>query len=154
MNKLTQFFLVLFMICLPATLWADNDKDDDDSRYLAGAVPEVDGRVVFSREFSIPGMSQDEIYERMLKWLDGRMAQNKNNSRVVYKDQGVIAATGEEWLVFSSTALSLDRTWLTYQITVNCQPPEVHNGNRKKSATLIVKKKNIQPKNGSPINLL
>lgn len=54
MNKLTHFFLVLFMICLPATLWADNDKDDDDSRYLAGAVPEVDGRVVFSREFSIP----------------------------------------------------------------------------------------------------
>ena len=75
MNKLTQIFLVLFMICLPVTLWADNDKDDDDSRYLAGAVPEVDGRVVFSREFSIPGMSQDEIYERMLKWLDGRMAQ-------------------------------------------------------------------------------
>lgn len=75
------------MICLPATLWADNDKDDDDSRYLAGAVPEVDGRVVFSREFSIPGMSQDEIYERMLKWLDGRMAQNKNNSRVVYKEK-------------------------------------------------------------------
>ena len=66
MNKLTQIFLVLFMICLPVTLWADNDKDDDDSRYLAGAVPEVDGRVVFSREFSIPGMSQDEIYERML----------------------------------------------------------------------------------------
>ena len=31
MNKLTQFFLVLFMICLPATLWADTDKDDDDS---------------------------------------------------------------------------------------------------------------------------
>ena len=113
MNKLTHFFLVLFMICLPATLWADNDKDDDDSRYLAGAVPEVDGRVVFSREFSIPGMSQDEIYERMLK---------KNNSRVVYKEKGVIAAAGEEWLVFSSTALSLDRTWLTYQITVNCQP--------------------------------
>ena len=122
MNKLTQIFLVLFMICLPVTLWADNDKDDDDSRYLAGAVPEVDGRVVFSREFSIPGMSQDEIYERMLKWLDGRMAQNKNNSRVVYKEKGVIAAAGEEWLVFSSTALSLDRTWLTYQVTVNCQP--------------------------------
>ena len=58
----------------------------------------------------------------MLKWLDGRMAQNKNNSRVVYKEKGVIAAAGEEWLVFSSTALSLDRTWLTYQITVNCQP--------------------------------
>ena len=28
MNKLTQIFLVLFMICLPVTLWADNDKAD------------------------------------------------------------------------------------------------------------------------------
>lgn len=122
MNKLTHFFLVLFMICLPATLWADNKKEDDDSRYLTGAVPEVDGRVVFSREFNIPGMSQDEIYERMLKWIDKRMALNKNNSRVVYKDKGVIASAGEEWLVFNSTVLSLDRTWLTYQITAYCKP--------------------------------
>ncbi|MCS3168914.1 DUF4468 domain-containing protein [Bacteroides fragilis] len=130
MNKLTQIFLVLFMICLPVTLWADNDKDDDDSRYLAGAVPEVDGRVVFSREFSIPGMSQDEIYERMLKWLDGRMAQNKNNSRVVYKEKGVIAAAGEEWLVFSSTALSLDPHLADIPSHRKLPAPKVYNGGR------------------------
>lgn len=125
MNKLTQIFFVLLMICLPVTtLLADNDKNDDDSKYLAGAVPVVDGKVVFSKEFSIPGMSEDEIYNRMLKWMTNRLKENKNNSRVVYadKEKGTIAGVGEEWIVFSSSALSLDRTWINYQITVVCLP--------------------------------
>lgn len=124
MNKLTQILLVFFMACLPAALMADNNKDDDDSRYLVGAVPEVDGKVVFTKEFSIPGMSEDEIYDRMLKWMTGLLKENKNNSRVVYADKasGTIAGVGEQWIVFSSSALSLDRTLINYQITVNCQP--------------------------------
>lgn len=125
MNKLTQIFFVLLMVCLPATsLMAANDKNDDDSKYLVGAVPMVDGKVVFSKEFSIPGMSQDEIYNRMLKWMTANLKENKNNSRVVYdkKEEATIAGIGEEWIIFSSSALSLDRTWINYQITVNCQP--------------------------------
>ena len=57
MNKLTQIFLVLFMICLPVTLWADNDKDDDDSRYLAGVLPSGDSMKASSSFFSNPRMS-------------------------------------------------------------------------------------------------
>lgn len=45
-------------------------QDKDDSKYLAGAVPEVDGKVVFTKEFSIPGMSQDEILRTSAR-LDG-----------------------------------------------------------------------------------
>ena len=33
----------------------------NDSKYLAGAVPEVEGRVVFSKEYHVPGMSKEEI---------------------------------------------------------------------------------------------
>lgn len=124
MSKLTQILLVFFMACLPVALIADNNKDDDDSRYLVGAVPVADGKVVFSKEFSIPDMSQDEIYERMLKWMSSLLKENKNNSRVVYTDKasGTLAGVGEQWIVFSSSALSLDRTLINYQITVNCQP--------------------------------
>lgn len=124
MNRLTHLFLVLFLLCLPASMMAQKDKDDD-SRYLAGAVPEVEGKVVFSKEFSIPGMSQDEIFDRMMAWMDKRLKENKNQgSRVAYsdKEKGMIAGVGEEWMVFRSSALSLDRTWINYQITVTCRP--------------------------------
>ena len=50
MKNLTQLLFTLFCLCLPAMLQA---QDKDDSKYLAGAVPEVDGKVVFTKEFSI-----------------------------------------------------------------------------------------------------
>lgn len=120
MKNLTQLLFVLFCFCLPAMLHAQRD----DSKYLAGAIPEMDGKVVFNKEFSIPGMSQAEIYNRLLKWMEARLAKNENNSRVVYSNQegGQIVGTGDEWIVFSSSALSLDRTKILYQVTATCQP--------------------------------
>lgn len=120
MKNLTQL-LFAFCLCLPTLLYA---ADRDDSKYLAGAVPEVDGKVVFTKEFSIPGMSQAEIYDRLVKWMDARLAKNENNSRVVFsdKEKGQIVGTGDEWIVFSSSALSLDRTKILYQLSVTCLP--------------------------------
>ena len=126
MKNLTHLLFVLLCICLPVAVHAqkDKDKDDDDSKYLAGAVPEVDGKVVFTKEFSIPGMSQEEIFNRMQKWMEARLKKNGNNSRVVYTnpEEGQIVGTGEEWIVFSSSALSLDRTKILYQLSVVCAP--------------------------------
>lgn len=121
MKKLTPLLFILCCFCLPAMLYA---QSNDDSKYLAGAVPEVEGKVVFTKEFSIPGMSQDEIYERLLNWMDIRLKGNQNTSRVVLsdKEKGQIVGIGDEWIVFSSTALSLDRTKILYQLTVTCQP--------------------------------
>lgn len=124
MRKLAQLLLAAFCLCLPAMLHAQDNDDDDDSRYLEGAVPEVDGRVVFTKEFSIPGMSQDEIYERVHNWMEARLKKNENNSRVVFsdKEKGQMVGIGEEWIIFSSSALSLDRTKISYQLTAVCQP--------------------------------
>lgn len=122
MKKLTQLLFVVFCLCLPTVLQA---QKRDDSKYLAGAVPEEDGKVVFSKEFSIPGMSQDEIYARMKKWMELRLKKNQNeDSRVVYTNQekGQVIGMGEEWMVFASTALSLDRTRISYQFSAFCQP--------------------------------
>ena len=55
------------MLLLPlASLSAQNNDDIDEKLYLAGAVPEKDGKVVFSREFSIPGMSEEDIFNRKI----------------------------------------------------------------------------------------
>lgn len=124
MKKLTQLLFVLFCFCLPAMLHAQNKQNKDDSEYLVGAVPEVDGKVIFTKEFSIPGMSQEEIFERVNNWMEARLKKNENTSRVVFtdKEKGQIVGIGEEWIVFSSSALSLDRTKINYQLTVTCQP--------------------------------
>lgn len=120
MKHLTHILMLLAVLCLPTLLAAQ----DDDSKYLAGAVPEVDGKVVFSKEYTIPGMSQQEIFERMNQWMETRLKKNENNSRVVYTnpEKGQIVGTGDEWIVFHSSALSLDRTRILYQLTVTCQP--------------------------------
>lgn len=121
MKSLAQVLIAFICIVIPVTLYAQKD----DSKYLAGAVPEVDGKVVFSKEFSIPGMSEGEIYNRMHSWMEKRLAQNNNKeSRIVYTKQedGTIVGVGKEWIVFSSSALSLDRTEISYQISASCKP--------------------------------
>ena len=112
--------MLLCAITLPMAI---NAQKRDDSRYLQGAVPEVNGKVVFSKEFLINGMSKDEIYNRMLSYITDRMVKNNDPmSRVAYtnKEEGSIVALSSEWVVFSSGALSLDRTKIKFQFTALC----------------------------------
>ena len=125
MRRISFLLYTLILLFCTANLSAqNNDKDADESLYLEGVVPEKDGRVVFSREFQIPGMPEQEIYNRMLKWMEVRLAENNNElSRVVYTnpETGQIIGRGEQWIVFKSSALSLDRTLINYQLTVSCK---------------------------------
>ena len=108
------------MACMPAMLWAD----DDDSKYLAGAVPEEDGKVVFSKEIELSGADQNSVFDQVLNWLDIRVKENKNGSRIVFNDKGKgqIVAYVEEYLVFTNNALSLDRSLLNFNLIVLCKP--------------------------------
>lgn len=95
-------------------------QGQSDNRYLAGAVPVENGKVVFSTEINTPGLSQDEVYNRILSWAHANYPKDEN--RVVYEDKqkGDIAIVGEEYLVFSSSALALDRTIINYRILIKC----------------------------------
>ncbi len=120
MKLLLQNLFIFFCLSLPVVAQAQ----ESDSKYLAGAVPEVDGKVVFTKDFTIPGMSQAEIYDRMLNWMSARLEQNQNNSRIVFteEEKGLIVGIGTEWIIFSSSAFSLDQAEITYHILVTCQP--------------------------------
>lgn len=108
--------LLLLTLFIPTLLWAQ-----DDSKYLAGAVPVENGKVVFAKEIDAPSFSKDEVYDRMLDWADGFFSEDGN--RVVYSDKakGDIAAVGQTNLVFQSTALSLDRAEMNYRVTMECE---------------------------------
>ncbi len=110
--------------CVPQQVLAQKNENanHEDSYYLKGAVPTVNGKVVFSKEYSIAGMSKDEVYAKTKEWMDVRMHQNANKSRLAYENEekGQLAANGEEYIVFSNSALALDRTKVMYQMTANC----------------------------------
>lgn len=108
--------LLLFVLLIPTLLWAQ-----DDSKYLAGAVPQENGKVIFTKEISAPALSSKQIYDSMLQWAKGHF--NTDNARVVYANEaeGDIAAVGEEYLVFQNSALSLDRTLMNYRVTIECK---------------------------------
>ncbi len=94
-----------------------------DVKYLSGAVPEVDGEVVFSLEKDIPGMSADSIYDKVYTVISSIVEEGKSSGlqpqariAAVNKAEHMIAARVKEWLVFSSNFISLDRTEFNYTL--------------------------------------
>lgn len=113
--------LFILLACMPLFLSAKDKKDNSNPKYLAGAVTLTDGKVTFNYKLKAPALSQKEIYTQMLNWANERFKPEGDlQSRVVYsnEEKGEIAATAEEYIVFSSSALSLDRTRIYYQLFI------------------------------------
>ena len=135
MKKL--FFTMLALV--PLTLWAQDNtweineeeevkkeakaKPKVDEKYLKGAVPEVDGKVVFSTSINAPGKTAAQIYDILLQYME-RMTKTTNQiqSKIITADADKHEITGayQEWLIFKKTALSLDRTRFMYALNAQC----------------------------------
>lgn len=115
-------YLIILLAVLPLWGFADNKKNNSDPKYLTGAITlNEEGKVSFSKEIKVPSMSKSQLYDIMLKWADERFKPDGELfSKVVYtdKENGDIAASAEEYIVFSSSALSLDRTRIYYQYLI------------------------------------
>ena len=112
--------LLSLLICFPILLWAQ----EDNSKYLAGAVPVVNGKVIFTEHIQAPGLSKQQVYDVLLKWAEKRFAPSKGQKgRVAYfdKERGQIACLGEEYLQLSATnSFFLDRATIKYRLVMNC----------------------------------
>lgn len=103
-------------------------KPNPDQKYLQGAVPVVNGKVVFSKTFETPGKSAFEIYNIIGQFFqDVTREPNQINSQIVKADTTdyELGASYEEWLVFKKNAISLDRTRLSYVLKAICQNGKV-----------------------------
>lgn len=95
-----------------------------DQKYLAGAVPEVDGKVMFETTIQAPGKSGQVIYNIMQQEM-ARMTKEPGQleqSRLTLEDKEKLQIVGnyQEWLVFKNKPLNLDRTRLFYHLIVDC----------------------------------
>lgn len=103
---------------------ASQSTQNPDAKYLAGAVPEVDGKVVFQTTIQAPGKSAKQIYDIVENYLK-KMTKEPNQTEqsrltVAEPDLHQLVGTFQEWLVFKSTALVLDRTRFYYVLAVDC----------------------------------
>jgi len=100
-------------------------KDNPDARYLVeNAVPVVDGKVCWETTIQAPGKSAQQIYDILLAQLE-KMVNEPNQqktSKVAIQDQQnhQLGAVFHEWLVFKSSALTLDQTIFNFQLMVEC----------------------------------
>ena len=100
------------------------NNQDVNAKYMAGAVPEVDGKVLFEKKIAAPGKDKKQIYGILLNRLT-KMTKEPNQfeqSRIVMANDTTcnqIVASYQEWLVFKNKPLVLDRTRLFYHLIVD-----------------------------------
>lgn len=123
--------LIAMMLAMPMVIaaqdntWEQVQINQQDQKYLVGAVPEVNGQVVFSTTINAPGKNAQQIYDILHKELL-TMTQEPNQieqSRLTLedKDNHQVVASFQEWLVFKNKPLNLDRTRFLYQIICDCK---------------------------------
>ena len=101
-----------------------------DSKYLAGACPEVNGKIRWQKAIEVPGKSASEIYSTMLAFAKGYCSEFDGNGVNPKTDVSKITITNEanhqivariqEILTFENKFLSLDQTKFNYQLVINC----------------------------------
>lgn len=94
-----------------------------DAKYMEGAITtNAEGKVEFTLDTDANGKSADEIYNIVYQYMSD-LTQGENNIKsrmaLVNKDQHIIANTMDEWLIFSNTFLSLDRSEFRYNLVAS-----------------------------------
>lgn len=102
----------------------ERSKEPVNPKYLAGACPEIGGKVQWDTTVEVPGKTAQQIYDKMLTFLQAFCKSNGmtqlSNVSVVNESDKEIGASIQEWLVFENKPLSLDRTKFNYQLIVKC----------------------------------
>ena len=95
------------------------ERADTPAGQVATITFDEQGKIVFDTEIEAPGKSAAQLYDLVFDYMSG-LTQDKESKAsrmaLVNKDEHIIVNTMDEWLVFSSSFISLDRTEFKYQI--------------------------------------
>ena len=122
-----------------------------DAKYLAGAVTEKDGKIVWTTDISLPGWSADEIYNttfRVMQELTKEDNQLEGSTvSIVNKNEHIIVASPREWLTFTSKFLWLDRAEMRYTLIATCSDGLLHLSMERMKYSVTLKTKLKQDSN-------
>lgn len=114
--------LAVLLLCTPLLAIAQKSSP---SKYKEGAVPVVNGTVIFEKTYNVKGKNQEQIYNALQAFVT-KLAEEENQlpqSRLTQTDKnnGTIVASMEEWLYFKKKAWVTDKTRLFYQLVFKCK---------------------------------
>ncbi|MBQ6750597.1 MAG: DUF4468 domain-containing protein [Bacteroidaceae bacterium] len=136
-----KFIFALIVMALPMTIQAQSEgllarksiksANADLSTYAAkGAVPEVDGKIVFKADILAPGKTKEDLYQKVAQWASYRYSANsvrgnytdndffKNleyaTVKSADKNSGRFQCQGAEELIFSIKPLAKNYTQAFY----------------------------------------
>lgn len=120
--------IAMLLLCMPLmaaaqNTWEQKATDNSLKKYLAGAVPEVNGQVTFQTTIKT-GKSKQQIFDLVSSFLQKMVKEEGQleQSRIAMKDSvnDIVMGRYEEWLVFKKKAWNLDRTRMFYNLICTC----------------------------------
>lgn len=118
--KLAALAVIISLTAVPSALMAQKNGSGVAAKYAAGAVPVVDGKVVFSQSFELPGKSKAEIYSSLLNFAQSLTKEEGSGeqSRVSRSDEanGLVAVNMEEMMYFKRTGWVTNAARFYYQL--------------------------------------
>lgn len=113
--------ILAIMLLIPSLAMTAQNNKSNESHYLAGAVPVVNGYVQFSKTYEVPGKSKSEILESLKNYIQESVVEGPNHlpqARIteVTPDSGIIAASIDEYLYFKRTNWNTHRVHFFYQL--------------------------------------
>lgn len=118
----------MLLLCVPMLAFAKEKRDD--SKYLAGAVPEVNGQVLFQQTFAVKDKNKQEIYAVMKEYIRQMTKEEiqMQGTKMAMEDSvsGTVVGRFEEWMTFKKKPLVWDRTRFRYLLTAECSDGKCH----------------------------
>lgn len=106
-----------------------NGEEYQYARYLGNVVPVVNGEVVWEKTYA-NSKTAEENYAAMLNYLTAMTKEEgqleNSNVSLVNKAEHKIVCHFEEWMVFTNSFLSLDRTRFIYTLIAECKDRQVY----------------------------
>lgn len=101
-----------------------------DPKYAAGAVPEVDGRVMWVKDIAMPGKSAKELYEKMQTLMEefthSELQYDLSRLVAVNPNDHIIASQHAEEMTFSTSIIQHDFTEFKYTLVATCTDGNVN----------------------------
>lgn len=120
-----KFFLLLtcsllFAVSGNAQLFKKGENKAIEPKYAAGAVPVVNGKVLFEKTIEANELTADVMKAKVLEWAATRFATPTVIKGEVGSDMDVVRIAVEEYMVFQNKFLVLDRTRIYYSLEITC----------------------------------